>query len=195
MVEDRGVWFEDLCKNYYAVVLAFFLKSVPREAAEDLTQEAFLRVFRSRASVRGGGDYSLLLTTAKHVLLNHLRSRQAEKRRPEAAAVSVEEFGEKGGLQDRRLDGSTEGLNAEEALIKEERYLLLKTAIRELPEHERDALILSLEGFNGLEMARILGITHDATRARLSSARKRLRTRLLELTSEELEDGNDDREA
>ena len=69
------------------------------------------------------------------------------------------------------------------ALVREERHALLRAALRDLPEPDRQ--ILTLRHFDGLgnaESAEVLDLPPTAANARYTRALMRLRNKLLELT-------------
>lgn len=71
------------------------------------------------------------------------------------------------------------------AAIRGEQAIALGEALLELAPEDRMILLLSeAEGHSGPEVARELGLSHDAVRARLSRVRRRLRERLAPLLDE-----------
>lgn len=69
---------------------------------------------------------------------------------------------------------------AEERLISEQRRDRLFQAIRRLPEVQRQAVMLRLEGLSQREIAEVQGTTETNVGVRLTRARKALRSLLVE---------------
>lgn len=69
------------------------------------------------------------------------------------------------------------------ALAREERHALLRNALHDLSESDRQILVLRhFDGLGNAESADILGLSPTAANARYTRALERLRTRLLELS-------------
>lgn len=69
------------------------------------------------------------------------------------------------------------------ALVREERHALLRAALRELPEPDRQMLTLRhFDGLGNAACAEVLELTPTAANARYTRALIRLRDKLLELT-------------
>ena len=133
-------------------------------AAEDLTQETFLRAWRQRARLRdprAGGAWLFRITA--NLWRDRLRRRRChvDQARP---------------LEDDPLDRTP----APEQLASErEEFQRALDALRELPPRQREVLYLSAcEGFSTVEIGEVLGIRADAVKASLWLARKTLRERL-----------------
>lgn len=140
----------------YAVARRYFRSP---EDAEDAVQETFLN---AGLALAGGTAPSeprpWLLAIARNVCLSRLRERG---RRPQAVQLQADLPA--GGA------GSDGG-----ALARE-----LATALRQLPEGQREALVLrELEGRSGTEVARRLGLSEPASNALLVRARETLREEL-----------------
>lgn len=138
--------------------LAAFLRQMTGDAAsaDDLAQEAFLRVYRNSARyVPGGGFRAWLYTIARHLALNHLRDRHQET---PAVAVPVAEApapdgGERGELQS-----------------------MIERAIDAVPEPFRSALLLCvLHGLSYEEAAEASGCSVKTLSSRLARGRERFR--------------------
>ena len=130
-------------------------------AAEDLTQEAMLRAWRQRGSLRNEEALkSWLFRIAANLWRDQLRRRRSPVARP------VE-------LQDSTM--ATE-LPAEQILSGQEDLQKVLAQLEELPARQREAIYLSAcEGMKASEIALILEITPEAVRSSLSIARRRLR--------------------
>jgi len=131
-------------------------------AAEDVAQEAFIRVWRTARRWRpGAARFDTWLHT---VVLNLCRDQL--RRRRDLASDAVPE------IVDLSLD-------AEAVLIEAERGRDVATAIASLPERQRDAILLvHYQDLSGAEAAVILGVSIEALESLLARGRRTLRTRL-----------------
>ena len=135
--------------------------------AEDATQVAFVRAFRSLGRFRGDSSFASWLhriTVSATLNLIRTRKRWIARNTELDAAVDV-------------IHQATEP----DVVLRER----LHRAIDELPEHYRIVFVLYvLEGFNHEEIGDSLGIAVGTSKARLSVARSKLRAALRELEGE-----------
>ena len=135
-----------------------------REAAEDLLQETFLRVWRAAPSYApSAAATTWLFTIARNAALN-ARARE----RGRAAAE---------GDPDRSAGTGPRGADApESALAAEERAAAVRRAVDGLPPGERDVVRLAVfERRRYADVARALGIPEGTVKSRMASAIGRLR--------------------
>jgi RNA polymerase sigma-70 factor, ECF subfamily len=176
--DDAGA-FEELVRRYQARLVRLFHHIGPSaEIAEDLTQEVFLRIYRSRAKYEPGAKFSTwLFTIAGNVARNAARS---SGRRREVSEVDTK----------RAMDDSAPNLLAGIALDAsslmptrvvegEERALMVRKAVASLGERQRMALMLSrFENLSYVEIADAMGLTSKAVKSLLSRARVNLKEAL-----------------
>jgi RNA polymerase sigma-70 factor (ECF subfamily) len=141
--------------------------------AEDLTQDAFLQLFRKMHTFRGESRFSTWLhRLAVNVVLMQLR----KKRCPEISLDATSEPGEEDsrplielGGPDLRLSGVLDHIN-------------LSKAIEQLPDGYKEMFILhDVEGYEHKEIAEILGCSIGNSKSQLFKARLRLRKLLQEV--------------
>ena len=158
--------FEELVRRHadrlYALVRRFGL---PSDAAQEVTQEAFLRAWRAIGSFRGDARF---LTWLYRIGLNEANRR----RRREAARRFV-----------RSLDDADA---VEPSDVREEPYArvahaelreALAAAVRALPFKYRAPLILrDIEGLSTVDAAAVLGLGEAALKSRLHRARAAVRS-------------------
>ena len=165
--------FELLYKSHSRRVygLCFRIVGNPTEA-EDLTQEAFLHLFRKIHTFRGESRFSTWLhRLAVNVVLMRLR----KKRYPEVSLDATTKPGEEDsrplielGGPDLRLSGMLDHVN-------------LSKAIDQLPDGYKQMFILhEVEGYEHKEIAGILGCSIGNSKSQLFKARLRLRKLLQE---------------
>ena len=144
-----------------------------QDAANDLAQETFVRVFQHRTDFKPGRRFSTwLYTIAGNLARNHLRGRS---RRPEVPLES-------GGQEDRPSLADTlpapGGTPADHAQ-NDERHAAVRQAVASLADDLREAIVLcELEDRSVAEAAGILSTTVKAVESRLYRARQQLRQRL-----------------
>jgi RNA polymerase sigma-70 factor (ECF subfamily) len=134
------------------------------EAAGDLLQETFMRVWRYRGSLAGTARFSTwLYTVTRNVCLDHLRrtARDNELR----ANFATHEI-----TTPRYFDSSSAA----------ERRDAVREAMSCLPTKAREALVLSrFHGLSYQEIGRICGCSEGAVKLRIHRAMKKLRAVLL----------------
>jgi RNA polymerase sigma-70 factor (ECF subfamily) len=141
-----------------------FLRAAMRdpEAADDLTQETFIRLVREVQQGRTPDNVrAWLYTVAAHLVTSRAR-RAAVADRFKAVLA---------------LRGHADGPEAD--AIRGEQHADLRRALADLPADARTALLLAAHGFSGQEIGRVLGRTEGATRTLLCRARIRLRERFV----------------
>lgn len=138
--------------------------------AEELAQEAFVRVWTQRGKFREGAEFRpWVFAIAVNLARNRLRW---WRRRPE---VSLEEWSEPAEFGDR---SSEVGAGAQ-AMERAERGEAVRAAIAALPVELREAIVLfEYERLSHAEIAVTLGCTAKAVETRLYRAREKLRTAL-----------------
>lgn len=146
-----------------------------RDEALDLSQEVFLRVFRTLPTFRG---QSALRTWIYRIVINQARNRQRFwKRRHRTDQISLDEHMRKCG------DMASEGeVLPDRLLANKETVARIWCALDRLPFEQRTALILrEIDGLKYEEIAFSLGIAVGTVKSRLTRARQSLREELLGL--------------
>jgi RNA polymerase sigma-70 factor, ECF subfamily len=146
-----------------------------RDEALDLSQEVFLRVFRTLSSFRG---QSALRTWIYRIVINQARNRQRWwRRRHRASQVSLDEHLQQCG----ELESSGTVL-PDRALASKETAAKIWRALDRLPFDQRTALVLrEIDGLRYEEIAFSLGVAVGTVKSRLTRARQSLRAELLGL--------------
>ena len=164
----------DLMARHATPVFHFLYRMVGNEDdANDLAQETFVRVFKSGASYRAEQRFSTwLFTIAANLGRNHFRWRS---RHPN---ISLEtENPETEQTLGSTLPASSATPN--EAALAGERAAAVRTAVKNLPEDLREAIVLcEWEERSLAEAATILAATPKAVESRLYRARQLLREKL-----------------
>jgi RNA polymerase sigma-70 factor (ECF subfamily) len=149
--------------------------------AEDLVQETYLRAFRGFEGFQEGTNLKAWLY---RILTNtYINFYRAKKRRPEQTELEdVEDL-----YLYRRLGGleaAAAGRSAEDELLDFFTEAEVATAVEELPEQFRMAVLLAdVEGFSYKEIAEILDIPIGTVMSRLHRGRKALQKKLYDFAS------------
>jgi RNA polymerase sigma-70 factor (ECF subfamily) len=170
--EERAL--DGLMERHAAGVTQFLFRMLGNaDEAEDLAQEAFVRVFQHRGRFRPGARFSTwLYTIAANLARNRMRWRS---RHPTASLDAPAASGE--GSLGQVL--SHAGPTPAQRLESEERVAAVRGAVAGLPEDLREALVLcEWEDLSVAEAASVLGATPKAVESRLYRARKQLREAL-----------------
>ncbi len=164
---DEGAW-EDLVKTHTRRVYSICYRFIGKDSeAQDLTQEVFLRLFRTLKSFRSGeGSFTVWLARMTRNLLidNYRRTRQ------ERVTDSIEE--QLPMLEERSI-GS--GSRADGLLAGREASELLQGALQRLSPELRETVILrDLEEMEYKEIAETLGVPEGTVKSRLNRGRAEL---------------------
>ncbi len=174
--DDASSFSELLNRNRNLVVNYLSRMVVNRAIAEELAQDVFIRVYRSRRTYEPTAKFSTwLYRITTNVALNHFRD---EKRTQNQISLDVQDA-----LQVRReaQDGS---LLIEDRLVRDVVARQIRHAIRALPPKQRAAVImLKYDEMDYAQISRILGCSPSAVKALMFRAYETLRLRLQYLNS------------
>ncbi len=156
--------------------LGLHLLGDPDEAL-DLSQEVFLRVFRTIGRFRG---QSALKTWIYRIVINQARNRQRWwKRRHRSEQVSLDEHLEQYGDVLAPIEHGT----PDRVFGQKELASRIWAALDRLPFEQRSAIVLrEIDGFSYDEIAFSLGVAVGTVKSRLTRAREALRAQLREAT-------------
>ncbi|HXZ34191.1 MAG TPA: sigma-70 family RNA polymerase sigma factor [Terriglobales bacterium] len=169
--------FAYLVQKYRRAMVSFMYRMSRNSAvAEDLAQEVFLRVYRSRENYEPSAKFSTwLYRIATNLAVNYARDTRHE--RPENM-VSIDEKDDDTGLTVDVPDGS---LNAEEVIVRRERLAAIRKKVQELPERQRMAVIMhKYQQMDYRQIAQVLKLSESATKSLLFRAYETLRVQLKE---------------
>ena len=180
MLEVRGgsaTAFEELVVRYQARLVRVLEHLVGRrELAEDLAQEVFLRVYRSRQQYVVGAKFATwLFTIANNVASNALRDRS---RRPEVTLAGSESGPLGVRPMDRLVQASSSGMPTRQ-IDKAELRQVVRMALESLSQRQRLAVLLNkFEGMSYADIANAMELSPQAIKSLLSRARENLRQML-----------------
>ena len=172
--DGNKVSFETLMRKYFPRLVNFIFRYVnSREAAEDLTQEVFLRVYKSGSSYKPQSKFQTwVFTIARNLSLNELRRNKYKTVSLDATFSS----------DDGELKWQVEDPNSaspDDEVLRREKAAAVKAAIDGLPENQRVAVLLRrYEQFSYEEIAQTMNVSSKAVKSLLSRARESLKNKL-----------------
>jgi RNA polymerase sigma-70 factor, ECF subfamily len=169
--------FAELFERYAGRVYGFLVRRLAdRALAEDLYQEAFLRVHRARSSYDSSRPFRTWLFGIVHNLLAD--TVRARRRSPEVHDASDTPAGE--GARPNAIAVASDERSPERLAAARQTSAALDRALRALPSDEATVLILArFEGLSYQDIGVILGRSAAATKQLAYRALKRVRTELV----------------
>jgi RNA polymerase sigma-70 factor (ECF subfamily) len=164
--------FGELLRRYRVPLVNFFTRMVrDHTLAEDLAQEVFLRVYKSRHRYQPDARFTTwLYRIATNLALNAIRDRKIEI----SPEDNVLPDGEP--LLERFVDARP---SAEHCLMQMDRERVIRKAVEALPENQRSAVILhKYQEVDYRQIAKILSVSESAVKSLLFRAYETLRVRL-----------------
>jgi RNA polymerase sigma-70 factor (ECF subfamily) len=171
---DRAA-FAELVDKYKQPVMNFVYRSLRDEAeAEDLAQNVFLQVYKSRSRYKQTAKFSTwLFTIARNLCLNELR------RRSRHPAESLDESHAENEDQPARQFEDKSQMAASEEALHGELGQKIEEALAELPENQRSAILLCRQDdLSYEEIARVLRCSLSATKSLIHRGREALKEKL-----------------
>lgn len=176
---DNAAAFEELMRRYQTRLVTVLEHLVGnRDTAEDLAQETFLRVYRSRKQYVPGSKFSTwLFTIANNAASNARRSRARRKERN--ITPGPDETGAWGGGGLENMAQAKSAFMPARQADKAEMRDVVRTALESLNERQRMAVLLcKFENLSYTEIAETMGMSPQAIKSLLSRARVNLREAL-----------------
>ncbi len=164
--------FAILLEKYRNPVIHFLYRMVHNQAiAEELAQEVFLRVYRSRETYEPTARFTTwLFRITTHLALNHVRDRRKDR-----LLTSIDSP-----LEDYSpIQLIDKDFNTEQQLLQSARLAEVRRAIEQLPEKQRCAVLM--HKYQEMEYAQIAGAlncSESAVKSLLFRAYETLRNRL-----------------
>lgn len=169
--DDASSFTELLNRNRTLVVNYLARMVVNRAIAEELAQDVFIRVYRSRQSYEPTAKFSTwLYRITTNVALNYFRD---EKRAQHQISLDVQDA-----IQIRR-EAQDKGVLVEERMVREVIASQIRHAIRALPPKQRAAVIMhKYDEMDYAQIAQVLRCSPSAVKALMFRAYETLRMRL-----------------
>jgi RNA polymerase sigma-70 factor (ECF subfamily) len=171
--------FEQLYARYRRQIFTYVLRSArDTAAAEELTQDIFMRVLERAEDFRGQSKFSTwLYSITRNLCVDHSRKMSFRRHRSLDAPLRRDEAG-----------GATLGDQTEKPQVPTDRQVesesirgRLTAAIEALPEDQREVFLLrQVENVPFAEIASIVGISENTAKSRMRYALERLQKALAE---------------
>lgn len=172
--DDDAEAFEELMRRYQDRVVTVLEHLVGgRDQAEDLAQDVFLRVYRSRKSYVPGAKFSTWLFTIANNVASNARRTRARRREVQVEMQSATTTGVHS--LDQMAQAASSLMPARQ-VDKAEMRDIVRAAVSTLNERQRLAVLLSkFESMSYEEIAETMEMTPQAIKSLLSRARANLR--------------------
>lgn len=169
--------FDVLLAKYRRPIVQFMFRMVHNQAVgEELAQEVFLRVYKSRETYRAEAKFSTwLYRIATNLGVNYARDHRQER---SAAAVYLDEVDPETGTTPDVADQTP---SIESDLVKRERSNAIRQHVLSLPERQKTAVLMhKYEGLDYKQIGEVLKLSESATKSLLFRAYQKLREDLKE---------------
>ncbi len=170
--EGDGASFAVLLEKHRSSVIHFVYRMVQNQAvAEELAQEVFLRVYRSRSTYEPTAKFTTwLFRIATHLALNSLRDGKNQRYEDRLDEQTEDQPARQ--LADRRP-------SVEQSMVLEARLDEVRRAVASLPAKQRAAVLMhKYEELEYSQIARVLNCSESAVKSLLFRAYETLRARL-----------------
>ena len=159
--------FNYLVEKYHRAMVHFLFRMVRTQAvAEELAQEVFLRVYRSRESYRAEAKFTTwLYRIATNLAVNHARDTKHERA---AQNVYLDAPDEETGTTPEVADDEP---TVEQRLLRDERMAAIRKHVMALPERQRMAVLMhKYQGLDYRQIGEVLKLSESATKSLLFRA-------------------------
>jgi RNA polymerase sigma-70 factor (ECF subfamily) len=170
--EGDGASFALLLDKHRSSVVHFLYRMIQNQAvAEELAQEVFLRVYRSRATYEATAKFTTwLFRIATHLALNSLRDGKHERLHERLDHDSSD-------LPVRQVSDTRPSV--EQSMVYQAKLADVRRAIAMLPEKQRAAVLMhKYEEMEYTQIAKVLNCSESAVKSLLFRAYETLRARL-----------------
>jgi RNA polymerase sigma-70 factor (ECF subfamily) len=167
--------FNYLVEKHYRAMIHFLFRMVRNQAvAEELTQEVFLRVYRSRESYRAEAKFTTwLYRIATNLAVNQARDTKHER---SVQTIYLDAPDEESGTTP---DVADDDPSAEQQMLRDERMAAIRQHVMALPERQRMAVLMhKYQGMDYKQIGEVLKLSESATKSLLFRAYQTLRDKL-----------------
>lgn len=160
---DDRVTVKSIFDRFYFPLCSFAYRYIQNcDMVEDFVQEAFLKLWERRTEIKQLFEVKgFLYVCVKNLCLNYLKHQKVKIRNEEMLVKELESSEEFSGcILEKEVDG------------------LIYEALRELPEHSRQIVILTMRGLSNDQIAENLLISVNTVKTLKLRAYQRLRKKL-----------------
>jgi RNA polymerase sigma-70 factor (ECF subfamily) len=169
-MSDSQQDFPALYGEYYPKIVGYLRRLVGDAEAEDVAQEAFVKISRSLDGFRGESQLSTwIYRIATNTSMDYFRRPSTiQSARQEHGASDDGECSEDSAVDSAPLHDTL--------LIRKDMTDCIRGLVNDLPGNYRTVLVLAdLEGFTNAEISDVLGLSLDTVKIRLHRARLQLK--------------------
>ena len=167
--------FDVLLAKYRKPIVHFMFRMVHNQAvAEELAQEVFLRVYRSRETYRAEARFSTwVYRIATNLGVNHARDTRHERN---ASTIYLDQPDMETGTKPDVADDTP---TIEADMLRSERMNAIRQYVLALPERQKTAVLMhKYEGMDYKQIGEVLKLSESATKSLLFRAYQTLREKL-----------------
>jgi RNA polymerase sigma-70 factor (ECF subfamily) len=167
--------FDYLVEKYRRQMISFMYRMTHNQAvAEELAQEVFLRVYRSRQGYAASAKFTTwLYRIATNLAVNHARDTRHERA---AQTIYLDQPDEETGTTPDVADDEP---SVEQRLVRDERMAAIRRHVMALPERQRMAVLMhKYQGMDYRQIGEVLKLSESATKSLLFRAYETLRDKL-----------------
>lgn len=165
--------FDYLVEKFRRPLISFMYRMAHNQTvAEDLAQDVFLRVYRSRHTYAAEAKF----TTWLYRIATNLAVNYARDSRQDRATASLDEPDPETGTT---IDVADPSLTVEQDMLRRERLAEIRRQVEALPQRQRLAVIMhKYQGMDYRQIAEVLKLSESATKSLLFRAYETLRETL-----------------
>ncbi len=171
---ETTLHFQKIHKEYHTKILHYLLRVTGnREDAEDLTQEAFIKILNGLYSFKGKSSLSTwIYRIATNTAIDRMRGSAYKRLQKKTVSEDIEPDHE----ENKKVWSGKKMPLAENQIVRKEMNTCIRNFIDTLSSNYKTVLVLSeIEDFTNREIAEILGISLNTVKIRLHRAREKLR--------------------
>jgi RNA polymerase sigma factor (sigma-70 family) len=172
---DEAAW-ETIVRHYWRKVFNVAYKFVGKhDEAEDLTQEIFLKIFKSLDTFdRRANFQTWLISVSRNLCIDHYRSVRKERETIDRDVDANE------------LTPISKEVGAIALLEQQDRVALLRQALAELPDALKTAVLMrDIQEMSYQEIAQKLRLPEGTVKSRINRGRTELARQVMKLTGED----------
>ncbi len=177
---DRTV-FPELVRRHKTPVYNFILRQIRMPAAaEDLTQDVFVRVVQNASEFRHSSRFSTwIYAIARNLAIDHIRKMSLRKH-PSLDHPTPQDGADGPTLGERTADRHPSA-TVDRAVISNELSFRIQSAVEELPDDQREVFLLREVGNVPFkDIADMVGVSENTIKSRMRYALERLQKALAE---------------
>ena len=168
---DQGAW-DDIVRQHRRKVFNIAYKFTGRhDEAEDLTQDIFLKIFKSLSTFdRRANFQTWLISVSRNLCIDHYRSVRKERQTIDR------------GVDASELSPVSTEVSPIAALEQRDRVVLLRQALAELPDTLRTAVLMrDIQELSYQEIAKALRLPEGTVKSRINRGRTELARQVVKL--------------